>query len=275
MKKEAKAVVAFRQHLEAQIEEEKSETEKEKYLKEAERVREMKSNLLATRLYVPTVYDVDISTRKPHDLSVIIKYDCEGSGEAILKLISEIPSTKISTIVFSHSVGELTQNDIENAKLSDSIIILFNVDSSKALKRVAKQKKVEIKTFDIIYRLCEFLEETLVRRLPPVYEEVVQGVAKVTQLYQITENKKQIFIAGCTVDSGKIKKEFSKFSFARVLRGKEVVHEGEIKKIKHFKKEVENLETGNECGIMMSGFQSFEEGDRIQCIKKVEIKQSL
>jgi translation initiation factor IF-2 len=146
-----------------------------------------------------------------------------------------------------------------------AIIVAFNVKQTNEAKRKAKQVGVEVKSFDIIYELIDFVKEKLSEMLSPEIKEEVVGKAEVRAIFP---TKSELNVAGCMVMDGSVHSD----DYVRIIRSSEVIFEGRISSLKRFKDDVKEVTKGNDCGIMIEGFNEYEPYDVFEVFKKVEKK---
>ncbi|MEK6221521.1 MAG: translation initiation factor IF-2 [Chloroflexota bacterium] len=207
---------------------------------------------------------------KTRELRLVIKGDVQGSLEPVISSLEEITASdesgKIKVKVLHSGTGNISENDIMLAGTSQAVVMGFNVSADSAAHRLAEKEKVDIRTYDIIYRMIEDVEMALKGMLIPEEKETVIGKAVVQALFKVP---KIGHIAGCRVVEGDIKRN----ALIRVLRGGEELHVGEISSLKHEKDDVKEVRNGFECGIAVKGFTKFKEGDILECfiVEVVEI----
>jgi translation initiation factor IF-2 len=166
-------------------------------------------------------------------------------------------------------LGEITESDIMLASASDAIVVGFNVRANPKAVTLAEQEQVDVRYYDIIYKLLEDIHAALEGLLEPVVEEKVQGKAEVRQVFTIT---KVGTIAGCMILDGKVERN----SLARVLRqGKTVIEGAKVNSLKRFKEDVKEVLSGYECGIGLDRFNDFKEGDIIESYVQEKVKAVL
>lgn len=187
-------------------------------------------------------------------LNLIIKADVNGSLEAIISSINQIPTKDVRINIIHSATGPVTENDINLALASSAIIITFNVKSHPVAERLADEEGIEIKSYSIIYNIIDDLTKAVEGMFKVEYEEVSTGKIEVRQLFRFS---KVGIIAGCYVLEGKVKRN----QRARILRGGKEIYEGVVASLKRFKDDVKEVATGFECGIVMDNFVGFEEGD--------------
>jgi translation initiation factor IF-2 len=197
-----------------------------------------------------------ISAGEVRELNLIIKADTQGSVEAIEHALNELNSDKVRVNVLHVGTGAVTESDVLLADASQALIIGFHTRPDPGARRAAEEKGVQITYYDIIYKLVEDIENALSGMLEPVYEEVVLGHAQVRATFKAGRT----VIAGCYVTDGEIRRNAE----ARVLRNEQVVTTGRITSLKRFKEDAREVASGYECGIVMEGFNDFQEDDVIE-----------
>jgi translation initiation factor IF-2 len=200
------------------------------------------------------------------ELNIIVKGDVQGSIEALKGSIEkiDIKGTKINII--SARVGAINETDINLALASNAIVIGFNIRPSAAVSEFAEEKGVEIRLYDIIYKLIEDIEAATKGMLDPVLAEKTLGQAEVRELYKVT---KVGTIAGCYVINGVMQRNSS----IRLIRNNIVVYNGKMSSLKRFKDDAKEVRTGFECGITIENFNDLKLGDIIECFTMVEVEQ--
>ncbi|MDD3068202.1 MAG: translation initiation factor IF-2 [Acholeplasmataceae bacterium] len=201
------------------------------------------------------------------ELNIIIKGDVQGSIEALKNLLEKIDIDGFHVNVVRSTVGAITESDVTLANASSAIIIGFNVRPTAAVKQFADENGVEIRLYNIIYRVAEDIEAALKGMLEPTFEEVVTGEAEVRDIFKVS---KIGTIAGCYVTNGVIKRD----ALVRVLRDGIVVYEGKLASLKRFKDDAKEVRTGFECGLSIENFNDIKQGDIIEAsqLKEVEVK---
>ena len=200
------------------------------------------------------------------NLNLIIKCDVQGSIEAIKSLLVkiEIEGTKINII--SSRVGGINTNDISLAIASKAIIIGFNIRPTAQIADYAKEMGVEIRLYNIIYKLQEDIEKAVKGMLDPVLEEHISGQAEVRQTYKVS---KIGMIAGSYVTTGSIVRSGG----ARIIRDSIVIYTGRISSLKRFKDDVKEVKAGFECGITIENYNDIKVGDIIECFVMEEVER--
>jgi translation initiation factor IF-2 len=192
------------------------------------------------------------------ELLLIIKVDVDGSLEPVVNSVQNLSSADMKVRVLHADVGDITENDVNLASASRAVIIGFNVKPDAPAERLAESLGVDIRTYDIIYKLIESVELALHGMLEPVYENKLIGTAEVRRVIRVPKIGN---IAGSYVLEGTIRRNAK----ARVVRrGQVLVENVGVSSLKRFEEDVREVRTGFECGIGLDGFHAFEEGDRIQ-----------
>ena len=200
------------------------------------------------------------------EINVIIKADVNGSAEAVRNSLEKINVEGVKINVIRSSVGAITESDIVLAQASNAIIIGFNVRPQNRIKDKAKEAGVEIRLYDIIYKVVEEMEAAMRGMLDPEYEEHILGTAQIKQIFKFSKVGN---IAGSTVIDGIIKRD----SKARVIRDGVVIYDGKIGSLQREKDSVKEVKKGFECGITIEGFNDIKVGDEIESYEMVEIKR--
>ncbi len=207
-----------------------------------------------------------IQAGQTKELRVIIKADVQGSLGAIQHALEQIQSDEVRINVLHEGTGDISDNDIQLASASDAVVIGFNTKIDAATRRTAESEGVDVRLYDIIYRLTEEMQAALNGMLEPEEVTVTEGRAEVRQLFKV--GKTQV-IAGCSVTEGRIVR-----GGARVYRGgKLLVEEDRIESLRRFRDDVREVATGFECGISLVTFQDFQEGDIIECFTQQTVSR--
>src|SRR6266540_391844 len=201
------------------------------------------------------------------DLNLVIKADVDGSVEAAVSELQKIQHPEVRVNVIHTGVGGISENDVMLAAASNAMIVGFNVRPNAEARASAGREGVEIRTYDVIYRLTEEIEQALVGMLRPVTSEETLGEAEVRQLFRVSRLGT---IAGCHVTSGVIRRGAK----VRVVRDGAVVHEGSIAQLKRFKDDVREVEEGFECGILLEGFNDVKEGDVLEAYEVRQVERT-
>ena len=200
------------------------------------------------------------------EINVILKTDTNGSLEAVKSSLEKIEVEGVKINVIRGAVGGITESDIVLAGASNAIVIGFNVRGNNKVVDMAKEYSIEIRLYDIIYKVVEDMEKAMKGMLEPIYEEKVTGTAEIRQLFKFS---KVGMIAGCHVTSGIIKNNDK----ARVVRDGIVIYNGSIKTLQHEKDQVKEMSKDHDCGLTLDNFQDYKEGDTIEVYELVEIER--
>ena len=200
------------------------------------------------------------------EINVVLKTDTNGSLEAVKSSLEKIDVEGVKINVIRGAVGGITESDIVLASASNALIIGFNVRGNNKVLDMAKQYSIEIRLYDIIYKLVEDMEKAMKGMLEPIYEEKVTGTAEIRQLFKFS---KVGMIAGCHVTSGTIKNNDK----ARVVRDSIVIYNGSIKSLQHEKDQVKEMSKDRDCGLTLDNFQDYKEGDIIEVYELVEVER--
>jgi len=210
-----------------------------------------------------------LQSKKVNELPVVIKSDVQGSGEAISASLEKMGNEEVRARVVYSGAGGITESDVNLAKSAGAPILGFNVRASKQARELADREGVEIRYYSIIYDLLDDMKGVLSGMLAPLQRETFLGNAKVLQVFDITKVGK---IAGCRVSEGVVRKG----ARVRIIRDDVVVLElGVLNTLKRFKDEVNEVPSGQECGMQFQGFQDIKEGDYIECFTVESVKRTL
>jgi len=197
-------------------------------------------------------------------LNLIVKADVNGSLEAVTDSLRKLERPEVKLSFVSRGVGGITENDVLLAATSNATILGFNVRPDRKAREVADAEQVEIRNYEIIYKLLEDIENAMLGLLAPEYEEVVTGEAEVREIFKIP---KVGGIAGCMVLNGTI----TRGSKVRFLREGTIIWKGAVNTLKRFKDDAREVQAGFECGIGLTDFQDLKEGDTIETYEDREL----
>ena len=200
------------------------------------------------------------------EINVVLKCDVRGSEEAVKNALEKINVEGVKIKVIRSGIGTITESDIVLANASNAIVIGFNVIPSAITKDVAKQYEVEIRLYQIIYKLVEEMEAAMKGMLDPEFEEKVTGNAEVRKLFKFS---KVGTIAGVMVTSGIIKNK----SKVRIIRDGVIIYDGIISSLQREKDTVKEVKSGFECGITIENFNDIKEKDVFETYEMVEVKR--
>ena len=200
------------------------------------------------------------------EISVVLKADVNGSLEAIKQSLNKIDVEGVKVNIIRGGVGTITESDIVLANASNAIIIGFNVRPNYKTVEFAKDHNVEIRLYDIIYKMIEDIESSMKGMLEPEFEEIITGHAEIRQIFKFSKIGN---IAGSHVTDGVIKN----LSKARLIRDGIVLYTGSIKSVQREKDQVKEVKKDMDCGITLENYQDIKEGDIIETFDLVEVKR--
>ena len=206
-----------------------------------------------------TLDDLSRSIRQGEvkELNLILKTDVQGSIEPIVSSLERLSDEELKINIIHAAAGNITESDINLAVASRAIVVGFQVTVDPAARRLAESEGVDVRLYDIIYKLVDEVELALKGLLEPTYVEKVVGRAEVRATFDIPKVGR---VAGCYVLEGEARRNAK----ARVFRGEEQLFDGHVASLKRFTKDVREVRTGFECGVGLEGFQDFEVGDIIE-----------
>ena len=185
---------------------------------------------------------------------VIVKADNFGSAEVLGLTLNRLSQEKLKIEILHSGLGNITESDILLASTAGAVILGFNVKTPQKIISLAKEEKVEIRLYNVIYHLVEDIEKAVKGKIGPQYQETLVGKVEILQKFKIS---KVGIVAGCVVREGKVTRK----SKIKVMRGSDLVFEGEIESLKRIKDEVSEVRAGTECGIRIKNFSNIEIGD--------------
>jgi translation initiation factor IF-2 len=197
-------------------------------------------------------------------LNIVLKADVQGSLEAATESLRKLEREDVKLSFVRRGVGGITENDVALAKASTATIIGFNVRPDRRARDIAEEGDVEVRTYEVIYKLLEDIEAAMLGMLAPKYEEVVTGDAEVREVFRIPRIGA---IAGCYVQNGTIRRG----SKVRFLREGVIIWKGAVSSLRRFKDDVREVQAGFECGIGLTDYQDLKEGDVIETFEEREI----
>ncbi len=212
--------------------------------------------------------DSAFKDNKIKELNIIIKSDVHGSSEAIKTAILNIKNEEVLPKIIHSDVGLITETDVSLAKASNAVLIAFNVKPSKEAKKKAENSKIEIKYFNIIYEVLDFVKSNLSGMLKPDIAEEVIGSAEVMEIFKVSKFGK---VAGSKVTEGEINQN----SNARLIRDGNIVYTGKISSIYREKNAAKQVSAGLECGIILKDFADYKEKDIIEAYNITKTARSV
>ena len=201
------------------------------------------------------------------ELNLILKADVQGPVEAILGSLEQLPKDEVQVRVLLSAPGEITETDVDLAAASGAVIIGFNTSMASGAKKAADATGVDVRDYEVIYKLLEDIQLAMEGLLEPELVEEALGEAEVRAVFTIGKSA----VAGCYVTTGKLQRN----SRVRVHRGKEVVYQGDLDSLRRNKDDIKEVATGFECGVGTDRFANWEEGDRIEAFKMVTQRRKL
>jgi translation initiation factor IF-2 len=203
------------------------------------------------------------------ELPVVIKADVQGSAEAIQGALEKLGTDEVRVRILQAAVGAISEADVTLAKASGAPLIGFNVRASKEARELAEREGVEIRYYAIIYELIDDIKGVMSGMLAPITRETFLGNAEVLETFQIAKVGR---VAGCRVTEGVVRKGAK----VRILRDNVVIQEmGVLNTLKRFKDEVNEVFSGQECGMSFGSFQDLKVGDVIECFNVDVVQRSL
>ena len=199
------------------------------------------------------------------EINLIIKGDLQGSVEALQNSLLKLNVEGVKINIVSTGVGAITTNDITLAVASKSILIGFNIRPNSTITKQAAENGVEIRLYNIIYKLLEDIEAAMKGMLDPVFEEKVIGEAEVRNIFKAS---KIGTIAGSYVTNGMISRNCE----VRLIRDSIVIYTGKLSSLKRFKDDVKEVKNGFECGITIENYNDIKEGDIIEAFIMEKVK---
>jgi translation initiation factor IF-2 len=244
------------------------ESERAARLLSEERLFEIRNSKLAApqRATLENLFANIAEGQKP-TLQMVLKGDVQGSVEALIGALMEIPQSKITLDIIHSAVGPITESDVLLASASNAVIIGFSVKVENNASTVAKREGVQIKLYSIIYELIDQVKEAMAGMLEPELRETVIGHAEVRQVFDLSKGK----VAGCYVSDGRI----SRSARARVLRKRQPIYDGGIGTLRRFQDDVKEVRAGLECGIKLGDFSEYLPDDIIECYTLEKVPQQL
>ncbi len=201
------------------------------------------------------------------ELNLILKADVQGSVEAILGALEQITQKEVQLRVLLAAPGEVTETDVDLAAASGAVILGFNTTLASGSKRAADEAGVDVREYEIIYKLLEDVQGAMEGLLEPELVEEPLGQVEVRAVFPVGRSA----VAGCYIQSGKATRN----CHIRVHRGKEIVHTGTLNSLRRMKEDVKEVNSGYECGIGADHFNDWKEGDIIETFRLVTKRRTL
>lgn len=223
--------------------------------KRQQRQREIERRLVQ-RVTLEDLYK-QIKEGELKKFNLIVKADTDGSVGAVVDSLLNMENEEIQVDVIHKGVGLINESDVLLASASNAVVIGFHVGIAAKAARLAKEEKVDVRFYDVIYQVLDDVKAAMIGRLEPEIVEKELGIAEVRQVFKIT---KVGAIAGCYVQSGLVRRN----ALVRVIRDDETIFKGVITSLKRFKDDVKEVQAGFECGIGIENFEGLEEGDILE-----------
>ena len=201
-------------------------------------------------------------------LSLIVKSDVQGSAEAIAQTLAKLSTDEVKVSLIHSGVGSINESDINLALASKAILIGFNTRTDAPARKLAESCGVQIRNYSIIYAMADDIKTALSGMLAPEQRESILGLVEIRQVFVVS---KVGTIAGCMVLEGVVKRGCK----VRVMRGNEMIHEGELDSLKRFKDDAKEVRSNFECGLSVRGFNDLQVGDKLEAYEIVEVARTL
>jgi translation initiation factor IF-2 len=229
--------------------------------------RELDQSKGRSRLTLEELYDQLQSDEIPQ-LNVVLKCDVQGSLEAFHSTLMKMSTDEVRINIIHEAAGRISESDVTLASVSNAIIIGFNVRPDANAKKLSEAENVQIRLYRVIYDMQEDIKAALEGMLAPTLRENIVGQAEIRASFKVPKIGR---IAGCFVQEGAIRRSAK----VRVVRDGVVVWDGSLSGLRHFKEDVREIASGNECGLSFSGFQDFREGDQVEAYEILSEKKTL
>ena len=201
------------------------------------------------------------------ELNLVLKADVQGSLEAILGSLQQLPQDEVQVRVLLAAPGEISETDIDLAAASSAIVIGFNTTLATGARRSADEAGIDVREYSVIYKLLDDIQAAMEGMLDPEEVEEALGQAEVRGVFPVGRGT----VAGCYVQSGKLIRD----CLLRVRRGKELLFQGRMDSLKRFKEDTKEVNSGYECGVNSSGFNDWQMGDVIEAYRLVAKRRTL
>jgi len=202
------------------------------------------------------------------ELNIVLKADVAGSLEALQDEIAKVPQEQVAINIIHSQTGGINESDVMLASASEAIIIGFNVRPLADARRAAEREGVDVRTYSVIYKITEDLRNAMEGMLEAVEVEEILGEAEIKQTFKASKVGR---IAGCIVSEGKVARDAS----VRLIREGTVIWDGKLGSLRRFKDNVQEVEEGQECGVVLDGYADVKEGDVLEFFKTKQVEQTL
>jgi translation initiation factor IF-2 len=236
-----------------------------------ERANRLKSEALARRQARKVSLEEVFSRAQAGDikeLNLVLKADVAGSLGALQDEIAKVPQERVAINVIHSQTGGINESDVMLASASDAIVIGFNVRPLADARKAADREGVDVRTYSVIYKVTEDLRNAMEGMLEAIEVEETLGEAEIKQTFKASKVGR---IAGCVVSEGKVNRDAS----VRLIREGTVIWDGRLGSLRRFKDDVQEVEEGQECGIVLEGYADVKEGDVLEFFKTKQVEQTL
>jgi len=233
-------------------------SEKEARMIVAARTEAAKSQAQAKKKVSLEDLFASVQSGEAKELNLIVKADVQGSLDPIVSELNKLGEGEIGIKILYSETGNIGENDVMLASASHAIIIGFNVQADVSARRVAEKEGVDIRLYEIIYRMTEDIEKALKGMLEPEVKEKIMGRAQVLAVFSASKFGK---VAGCRVTDGELRRNAK----VRLFRGTDLIYEGDMGSLRHEKEDVREIKQGYECGVGFKSFNDIQVGDQLVC----------
>ncbi len=242
-------------------------------MKAAKEVAEKRAQLAREQELARTAVAEDeflehIDAANRDQIRLIVKADVGGSLEVLKSALARMSNEKVAVEVIHSGVGAVTETDVMLAKTAEALVVAFNIAPDAKARRTAERERVELMRCNVIYDLTEAIEEMILGKIGPEFEEQVTGSAEVLALFK---SSRWGSVAGCSVNDG----VFRNSSHAHVIRDGKTIFSGKLASLRHLKDDVKEVKAGMECGLRVEEFDGVEVGDTVQAYDLIEIAPQL
>ena len=234
------------------------DSDKEARVIVAERVEAAKTQAQSKKKVSLEDLFASVQSGEAKELNLIIKADVQGSLDPVVSELNKLGQGEIGLKILYYEAGNIGENDVMLASASNAIIIGFNVQADVSARRLAEKEGVDIRLYEIIYRMTEDIEKALKGMLEPEVKEKVIGRAQVLQVFTASKFGR---VAGCRVTDGELRRNAK----VKLYRGTDLVYEGDMGSLRHEKDDVKEIKQGYECGVGFKGFSDIQPGDQLIC----------
>ena len=202
------------------------------------------------------------------EVPLVLKADVQGSVEAIIGALEKLGTEEVQVRILHHAVGGITESDISLAAASAGIVIGFNVRANAQANDQARQDRIDIRYYSVIYNLIDDVKALMEGKLAPTIRENRLGQAEIREVFSVSKIGK---VAGCMVSDGMVRRGAK----VRLLRDDMVIHEGDLSTLKRFKDDVREVREGYECGLSLERYDNIQIGDVVECFEQEEVARHL